>query len=193
MADTDRITWLLQQAVDNGDERSLERLMEAVYGDLERIAKARLHERFGHAGADLTLEPNALIHETFLRLAEHSYTFENRRRYFALASKVMLSVLHDHYRKRNAAKRGGGAIRVTLNSLAGDGGAPPTPTALDLSSALATLEELNPYHAEVVTLRSLWGYTVREIAEITGKSVATVERTWRFASNWLADELEIEA
>ena len=191
MGNEDRITWLLERAVD-GDEGALDELMRTVYADLERIAKGRLRERFGHGGAGLTLEPSALVHETFLRLEQRSYTYENRRRYFALASQVMLSVINDYYRNRKAAKRGGDAIRVTLSGLAEEGHAAPAPAILDLTAALEELEELNPYQAEVVKLRSLWGYKVREIAEITGTSIATVERAWRFAKNWLADELDFE-
>ena len=190
MEQQDRITALLHRAVE-GDQGSVEELMQAVYDDLERLAQGRLRQRFGHGGEGLTLEPRALVHETFLRLVDRSYSFENRQRYFAMASKVMLSVLNDYYRRRKAAKRGGDAIRVTLSGLAEEGGADPSAAVIDLVRALDKLEQLDPRQAEVVKLRSLWGYTMGEIAEITDLSLATVERAWRFASLWLADELDL--
>lgn len=166
-------------------------LMDAVYADLERIAGARLRERYGANMPGVTLEPAALVNETFLRLIKQRSTFDNRGQFFAVATKLMLRVLGDYHRQRQALKRGSG-VKISLGAI--PGGSPQTPTAepaVDIPTLVAALEKLeglDARKAEVAKLRLVWGLEMTEIAGVTGVSLPTVERDWRFARAWLADE-----
>lgn len=184
----DEITlWLGRAAA--GDEEATARVAAWAYRDLERLAERRLRRAYGARAGALTLEPAALVNETFLRMLATPPGFENRRHYLAFAGRVMLSALVDYQRERGARKRGGDRVRVTLSGIepAGSGGAGIDP--LDLARALDELEALDARKAEVVRLRLLWGGTSEEIAKLLEVSVPTVERDWRFARSWLADRL----
>lgn len=172
------------------DPASLARLMDAVYVDLERIAGARLRERYGPQLPGVTLEPAALVNEAFLRLVKQRNQCDNRGQFFAIATKIMLRVLADHHRQRQALKRGGG-LKISLGAI--PGGDPKTPTeqpAADIPTligALDELESLDSRKAEVAKLRLIWSLQMEEIGEVLGVSVPTVERDWRFARAWLAN------
>src|SRR4051812_33384435 len=99
--------------------------MDAVYADLERVAGSKLRDRFGANLAGVTLEPAALVNETFLKLIKQRKQFDNRGQFFAVATKLMLRVLGDYHRQRLAQKRGSGA-KISLGAL--PGGDPATPT-----------------------------------------------------------------
>jgi RNA polymerase sigma factor (TIGR02999 family) len=182
------ITLLLERAA-GGDESAHDALVRRVYGDLEKVAARRLRERFGADVHALTIEPAALVNETFLKLLRQPKRFENRRHFFSYATRVMLHTLADYQRARAAAKRGGDQVRVTFT----DFGAPnrPLETGAEVVTAcLEELEELDPRKAEVVVLKVFWGMQVPEIAEALDVSPRTVERDWRFARNWLRTRLE---
>ena len=105
----------------------------------------------------------------------------------------MRQILTDHFRRRQAVKRGGDRVRVTLQ----DERLPQAESdreadVIDLVSSLEKLEGLNPRHANVVTLKFFGGLTVPEIAEELGVSVSTVEQDWRMARAWLLTELEAD-
>lgn len=197
------ITRLLGE-VRSEDPSSMGRLMEAVYGDLERIAGNRLRERYGTHLAGVTLEPAALVNETFLRLIKQRKQFDNRGHFFAVATKLMLRVLGDHHRERQALKRGSG-IKISLGAVPeafGAGGSgrlgdsPDEPTATDipvLIDALEQLDALDPRKGEVAKLRLIWGLEMAEIADVIESSVPTVERDWRFARAWLASAIAEKA
>ena len=182
------ITLLLERAAD-GDESAQDALVQRVYGDLEKVAARRLRERFGSNVHALTIEPAALVNETFLKLLRQPKRYENRRHFFAFATKVMLRVLSDYQRARSAAKRGGGQVRVTLVDLGTPGG-PLEPGAELVTACLDELGDLDPRKAEVVVLKVFWGMQVAEISEALDVSERTVERDWRFARNWLRTRLE---
>jgi RNA polymerase sigma-70 factor (ECF subfamily) len=186
--DAGEITRLLEHAA-TGDQNALDALSEKVYADLERVAARRLRHRFGPELAGVTLEPAALVNETFLKLLATPMRFANRRHFFAFATRVMLRALTDYQRARGAAKRGGDATRVSLSGL-GAGASPLDTTAEMVSSGLAELEELDPRKAEVVALKVFWGFEMMEIAEALEVSLRTVERDWRFARNWLRARLQ---
>lgn len=188
----EEITVLLQRA-DAGEPGAMDALMEAVYADLERIAAGKMRQQFGAGMAGVTLEPAALVHETFLKLIDQSYRFENRRHYFALATQVMLRVLVDYHRRRGAAKRGGDQIRLTLTGIGEDAGRQDEIAVQDIAEAIERLEALDSTRAEVVKLKVIWGFTTAEIARTLDLSTATVERYWRFARAWLAGELDGKA
>lgn len=179
--------WLRDAAA--GDDEAAEQVASWAYAELERLAAQRMHREFG--ARDVTLEPAALVNETYLKLLQHPVVFENRRHFFAFLGKVMLRVLIDYQRARRADKRGGGDVRVTLEGLAHAGDAAPI-DALALEQALERLEHLDPRKAEVTRLRTMWGLQINEIATILGVGEATVRRDWRFARTWLAEALGLE-
>ncbi len=192
MTTTGEITLLLRQ-VEAGRDGALDDLMKLVYGDLERIALGHLSRRFGERAAVVTLEPAALVNESFLRLIKQRKAYDNRGQFFAIATKVMLRVLIDYQRQRLAARRGGQIRRVAL-PLAGRPDPNPGPgraTQIEveaLTQALERLEALDSRQAEVVKMRVVWGFEINEIADALGTSASTVKRDWRFAKAWLMDE-----
>ncbi len=195
MIETTRITTLLQD-ITAGRDGATDELMDLVYDDLVRVAHRHLKERFG-AGMDrLTMEPSALVNEAFLRLLGQRQGFENRGQFFAIATRVMLRVLVDYCRQRNASKRGGGQTRLSISfhdevspGAARDRSPSGEIDVQSLTDALEALESLDPRKADVVKMRVVWGMQHDAIAESLGVSVPTVERDWRFARAWLADRV----
>lgn len=178
------ITRLLRQW-SGGDEGAGEALFELVYQELRQIALGHMAgEREGH-----TLQPTALVHEAFLRLyAIEDVDWRGRKHFYALVSRIIRRILIDHARRVNAGKRGGGG-RVPLSD-AGDLAAADPQHLLDLDDALKRLEELDPFQAEIVEHRFFGGLTTEEIAEVTGRSTATVGRHFRVARLWLYNRLK---
>ena len=186
------ITLLLQE-VNAGREGAMDDLMERVYADLERIALAHLSRQYGPRANTLTLEPAALVNESFMRLIRQRNAYDNRGQFFAIATKVMLRVLCDYQRGRLAARHGGEMqrVRLSLDGRPGRTAAPDSSAQIDIEplvKALENLEDLDPRQAEIVKLRVVWGLEVREISDSLGISTATVKRDWRFARAWLMDE-----
>ncbi len=168
-----------------GDADAAEALFPLVYDELRRVAASALRrERAGH-----TLQPTALVHEAFLRLAEaDTAAWDNRAHFVAIAARVMRRVLVDHARKRNAAKRGTGEIRVPLE----DVDVPAATLDVDLvalDTALARLATFDPRQARIVELRFFGGLSVPETAALVGASDRTVKRDWQIARAWLTREL----
>jgi RNA polymerase sigma factor (TIGR02999 family) len=169
-------------AVRDGDREAGDRLMQAVYEDLRKKAAAFLRrERAGH-----TLQPTALVHETYLRLVDQKrVVWQNRAHFLGVAAGMMRRILIDHARGHKAVKRGGGGTRVTLGeALAATG--PRDFDLLALDEALQELEALDARQSRVVELRAFGGLSVEETAEVMDLSPATVKRYWSFARAWLA-------
>jgi len=163
---------------------SLDDLLPEVYEELQRrAAKALRSERAAH-----TLDPTALVHETYLRLAQTpDYTWVSRGQLLCVAARAMRNVLIDYARGRNRGKRAGNALRVTLSP---DVGAPePNVDVLVLHDALDRLEALDAQQARIVELRFLAGLTVEETAEALNLSPRTVKRDSMMARAWLIREL----
>jgi RNA polymerase sigma factor (TIGR02999 family) len=194
MVEGEDITRLLGD-VDAGRDGAMDELMNVVYADLQRVAERHMAERFGRNLPGVTLEPAALVNESFMRLIKQRKKYDNRGQFFAIATKVMLRVLVDYQRSRRAAKRGGGHKPVTL-SLEGpaEKATPRSVIGVEaLADALQRLDALDARKADVVKLRVLWGLEMREIAQSLDVSLATVERDWAFAKAWLARESSGEA
>ena len=170
----------------NGDAKAGERLADAVYPELRQIAARFLNnERPGH-----TLEPNALVHELWMRLVGgDAVAFQNRTHFLAIAAQTMRRILIDHARARTRNKRGGQQQRVSLTAV--DGWNPVTydEELLDLDQALSKLEGADPRAARVVELRFFGGLQEDEVAEALGVSVITVKRDWKVARAWLMNTL----
>lgn len=168
-----------------GDDRGADALLPLVYDELRRLARHYLsRESPGH-----TLAPTALVHEAYLRLAEHSRVeWQGRTHFFAVGARMMRRVLVDHARAHGRGKRGAGARPVTLVD---DVAKQEFDLAdvLALEEALTRLEALDAREARVVELRVFAGLTIDEIAELLDVSRRTVEGDWSHARAWLAAEL----
>ena len=160
-----------------------------VYAELRRIAAREMRrERPGR-----TLQTTALVHEAYLRLLKDaSLSFENRAHFLGIAARAMREILIEHARGRAARKRGGGAVRLTLDDLAAPVAAPSI-DVLALDEALERLARLDARHARVVELRYFGGLSVEETASAMNLSPATVKRAWTLARAWLFRELKGEA
>ena len=167
-----------------GDPSALERLTPIIYDDLLRLARSRLKREH----RECTLQPTALVHESYLRLADQSkLQCENRVHFYAVAANVMRRVLIDHARKRKADKRGGG-VKITLKTgMDFAKGRPPDSLVLD--EALRKLAEFDPRKSRVIELKFYGGMTTEEISLVLEISVATVGRELRLGQAWLRREM----
>lgn len=179
--DAGEVTVLLQRAA-NGDAAARSRLAEVVYAELRAMAAMQLRALRGG-----TLQPTALVHEAWLKLAGDG-AYHNRRHFLGVAGKAMRSVLVDHVRAVRAAKRGGHAERRPLDEAVAfyENG---EVDLLDLDEALGELERDDAQLARWVEMRFFGGLTNGEIAAIDAVSESTVERGWRAARARLASRL----
>jgi RNA polymerase sigma factor (TIGR02999 family) len=179
----------LLQAWGKGDLEARDRLLPIVYDELRRQAAVYLRrERVGH-----TLQPTALVHEVYLKLAgPRRVPWRSRAEFFATAAEAMRHILVDHARKRASAKRAGDWTRVTVvEDLAGEKKVELDLLALD--EALDRLSALDPRHGRIVELRFFGGLSIPETASVLGVSPATVKRDWSLARAWLHRQLELSA
>jgi len=182
-SDTGRVTRLLRDW-GNGDRSALEQLTPIIYDDLIRLARAKLNRE----PRDCTLQPTALVHESYLRLTDQTTLHVNdRAHFFAVAASLMRRVLIDHARKRKASKRGAG-VRVTLKTGMALGQA-RAPDSLVLDQALRKLAELDERKSRAIELKFFGGLTAEEIGRVLGVSVGTVGRELRLGQAWLRREL----
>jgi RNA polymerase sigma factor (TIGR02999 family) len=188
MATPDRrdVTELVAKA-STGDQDAVSSVFAIVYDELRRVAASALRrERPDH-----TLQPTALVHEAYLRLAdEPGAWWENRAHFLAIASTAMRRILVEHARGRNAQKRGRGQPRLSIDDV--DPAAADHVEAIDLvilDSALARLSELDARQARIVELRFFGGLTVEETAIVIGASPRTVKREWQMSRAWLKREM----
>lgn len=174
-----RVTTILGQitrSIGSKDDLTSD-LYQAAYAELRVLARRKLRqERPGHS-----LQTVDLVHEAYLRLvAGNHQTWENRAHFFGAASRAMMQVLHNHYTKRSAAKRGQGAIHLPLDSRLATG---PDETWMEfatLSHLSEALSEVSERAARVLEMRLLAGMKQDEIAEALGVSRRTVVNDWSF-------------
>ena len=160
-------------------------LAERVYGELRRIAGAYMRrEQPGQ-----TLQPTALVHEAYLRLAGVGTPWNDLRHFVGIAARSMRQILVERARARGAQKRWGQLDRVSLvESLARlPNGSSDMLPALD--EALSRLERIDAEQARIIELRFFAGLTLEETADATGLSPATLKRRWSLARAWLFREL----
>jgi RNA polymerase sigma factor (TIGR02999 family) len=161
--------------VNVGDPGAGPALFAGAYADLRRLARARLRG----GGRSTFLDTTALVHESFLRLAQVGQLGSiDRRAYFAYASRVMRSVIVDDVRAHLAEKRGSGLERQTLDTALLDQLPGAACDVLDINEALDALAEAEPRLAQVVEMRYFGGYTDAEIAEALEITDRTVRRDW---------------
>ena len=190
-------TRLLNRLAD-GDSSVADELLERIYSELHLLASSHM----GQQAQNHTLQPTALVHEAFLRLVDTpDASYASQGHFYALASKVMRTVLVDHAREKNAKKRGGGRSRVPLEVHAPELEGPQGPGGpggaerdgiydlMDVNEALEVLAAVDPQLVEVVELRHFGGLSNARVAEVLGVSERTVERRLRSATVWLQRRL----
>jgi RNA polymerase sigma factor (TIGR02999 family) len=174
---------------DSGIPRAAEELLPLVYDELRKLAAAKM----AHEAAGQTLQPTALVHEAWLRLAgPDNPIFQNRAHFFAAAAEAMRRILIENARRKHALKRGAGAERVDLDQVdlaihADD------ETLLAVNEALEKLEREDPDAAQLIKLRFFAGMTNEEAGQALGISERTAKRYWSFARAWIYQELRAGA
>lgn len=176
----------LLASVDLSDPEQADQLLSLVYDELRALASAHLRDE----GVGHTLQPTALVHEAYMRLAGGAaLSVSDRHHFLRIASRAMRRVLLDAARKRNAGKRGAGQVPLTLDSrIVGEEG--DSLAVIELHDALERLAELNPEMERLVEMRFFAGMSVLEAAEALGVSKRKAQKDWQFARLWLAKELD---
>jgi len=168
-----------------GDRAAETELMETVYAELKRLAKAYLRREH----TNRSLAPTALVHEAYLKLVDQRHVdWRNRSHFFGIAAQAMRRILVDRARATVAAKRGGDARRVPIAELQAPEALPDV-EVLALDTALTRLERVEPRWSRVVELRFFAGLSVEEAATALDVSAATVKRDWSLARAWLYREV----
>ena len=178
----------LLQAWGDGDKEALAKLVPLVYRELRRIAGRQL----GRERRDHTLEPTALVHEAYMRLAGHTHPkWKGRVQFYTVAAELMRRILVDHARSRAAVKRGGGALKVSLTKepvsvqkeIVSPGQQASDIIAID--EGLEALAKIDARKSRVIELRYFGGLTIEEAAEALNVSSQTVINDTRAARAWL--------
>jgi RNA polymerase sigma-70 factor, ECF subfamily len=170
----------------NGNEAALERLTPLVYEELHRLARRYMRrERPGH-----TLQTSALVNEAYIRLIDQQNVhWQSRAQFFSIASRLMRRILVDYARSHNRAKRGGGALQVSLDEAA-IVSQERAAELIALDDALSSLAAIDQRKTQVVELRFFGGMSVEETAEVLKVSAVTVMRDWSTAKAWLKRAIE---
>lgn len=161
--------------VNAGEPGAQDQLFTAAYGELRRLARSRLRD----GGRNTMMDTTALVHESYLRfLNGTTLRAEDRRAFFAYASKIMRSVIIDTVRERQAQRRGGDLDKLTLNTQLVDDLPSGEEEVLHVHEALQRLAEAEPRLAQVVEMRYFGGYSETEIADALDVTERTVRRDW---------------
>ena len=178
------VTGLLQKW-GQGDEEALQKLIPLVYEELHAAASRYMaQERPGH-----TLQPTALIHETYLRLVDiRQVQWQNRAHFLAICARLMRRILIDFARTRRYKKRGGAVFHIDFDEQLVVSSHPDA-NLLAVDEALERLARVDARKSRVVELRFFGGLGVKETAEVMKISTDTVKRDWKFAKVWLLRDL----
>jgi RNA polymerase sigma factor (TIGR02999 family) len=196
MTSTQRDITLLLQDIAAGDQHAAAQLVEAVYAQLRAAAQREMaHERPNH-----TLSATALVHEAYIKLAgPREVPWANRAHFYAAAAEAMRRILLDSAKRRKRAKRGAGAVAMSLDAGLIDVGAanaafPDEDDAIidpiSLDAAIEQLAQLDPRAAQIVRLKYYAGLEIAHVAQAMGISERTVKNDWTFARAWLAKAME---
>jgi len=177
---------LVLEAMAKGDDRAAAELLPLVYEELRQLAAARMaQEAAGH-----TLQPTALVHEAWLRLAGGGrQAWQNRGHFFAAAAEAMRRILIERARRKSRLKRGSGAAMLNIADLEVAAAAPDDRVLL-VDEALERFKAEDPEKARVVVLKFFGGLTDGEVAEIMGVTERTVRRQWSYAKAWLFENID---
>ena len=178
----ENITELIRQ-VNVGQSGARDRLFATAYDELRTLARSRLRD----GGRDVCLDTTALVHESYLRI-QHAGTarFADRKHFLGYAAKAMRSIVIDIVRARQADRRGGMALHVTLDTGVGESVAVPQDEVLRVHEALDELADVDERLAKVVEMRYFAGLSEAEIADCLGLTERTVQRDWQKARLFLS-------
>jgi RNA polymerase sigma factor (TIGR02999 family) len=179
---------VLLAAVEQGDPRAADQLLDLVYEELRRLAAFKLAQE----SPGQTLQPTALVHEAWLRLVGDRHpTFKDRTHFFRATAEAMRRILIDRARRKLTQRHGGDYQRVDWDGF--DLAAPGTDDQLlAVNEALDKLALTHPVQAELVKLRYFAGMTNEEVAQVLDISVSTAKNYWTFSRAWLLNEIEGE-
>jgi RNA polymerase sigma factor (TIGR02999 family) len=181
------------QSLQRGDPRASDELIQLVYSELRQLARARLAHEPG-AGAGMTLDATALVHEAYLRVISTKHeekTWDGRGHFFGAAALAMRRILVERARHHRRLKHGGGREQIDLTDAAMQLESPQSDGTdlIALDDALTKLEQMDPRKARVVSLRYFAGLSIEETAGAMDLSAATVKNEWAFARAWLHREI----
>ena len=177
---------IMMAAIEAGDPNAAEQLLVLVYDELRRLAASKLAQE----APGQTLQPTALVHEAWLRLAgNQNSSFKDRTHFFRASAEAMRHILIDRARRKKTERHGGNYRRVELEDFD-----MTTPSAdeqlLVVNEALEQLALEHPVQAELVKLRYFAGLTNEEVSEVMGISISTVKNYWAFSRAWLLNQIE---
>jgi RNA polymerase sigma factor (TIGR02999 family) len=165
----------------NGDQAALGQLLPLVDAELRQLARRYMRRE----GPGHTLQTSALVNEAYLKLIDQKRVqWQNRAHFFGVAAQLMRRILIDHARSHHYQKRGGGAIRVSLDESAAVIESRAA-ELLAINEALDKLTAMDERKGRIVELRFFGGLTEEEAAEVMGVSLPTAQREWRAAKAWL--------
>jgi RNA polymerase sigma factor (TIGR02999 family) len=172
-------------AIQQGESQAASQLLPLVYEELRKLAACKMA---GEAPGQ-TLQPTALVHEAWLRLAgAQDQNWDSRAHFFGAAANAMRRILVENARRKLARRHGGGQARVELEEF--EIAAPaPDDQLLAIDEALAKLAAVDKAKAELVNLRYFVGLTIEEAARVLGISEATAKRWWSYSRAWLYTEV----
>jgi len=176
----------LLEAIERGDSAAAQDLLPLVYEELRRLAAYKM----AHEPPGQTLQPTALVHEAWLRVAggESGQHWQNRAHFFAAAAEAMRRILIDSARRKHALRHGGGQERINLETaeIAAPGS---DDELLEVHEALERFAQVDPTKTRLVELRYFVGLTIPEAAQVLGISEPTAKRWWVYARAWLYREI----
>lgn len=181
-----QVTRILE-AAQQGDPWTAEALLPLVYGELRKLAARKMAgESAGH-----TLQPTALVHEAWLRLAgkDERAQFQNRAHFLGAAAEAMRRILIERSRRRLAAKRGAGVECLDVDEMEVASPLADDEALLSLDEALEKFAAVDPRKAELVKLRYFVGMNYEEAAAALGIAVPTAKQWWAYARAWLVVEM----
>lgn len=176
---------VLLAAVEKGDSKAADELLELVYDELRHLAAAKMAQE----APGQTLQPTALVHEAWLRLVgSKNPTFRNRTHFFAAAAEAMRRILIDSARRKQTERHGGRFVRVEFEKF--ESAAPgPDVELLAVHEVLDAFSVQYPVHAELVKLRYFVGMTNEEASQVLGISLSSLNNYWNFSRAWLLKEI----
>ncbi len=181
------ITQVLQ-AIGRGESGASEKLLPLVYDDLRRHAAARMAAE----APGQTLQPTALVHEAWLRVAgSGDHLWQNRAHFFGAAAEAMRRILIENARRKSRLKRGANPELLDVDQLE-VAATTPDEKVLLIDEALERLQVEDPEKARLVVLKFFGGHTNQEVAEIMNVTERTVERHWAYAKAWLFQVIRAE-
>ena len=178
------------ESIEQGDPKAADELLPLVYGELRKLAAARM----ANEGPNQTLQPTALVHEVWLRLVgDGNPKFDGRAHFFAAAAEAMRRILIDKARRKRALRHGGGQQRVDMEGVLEVAAPIDDDELLAVSEALDKLAAQNKIEADLVKLRYFVGLTLEEAAEVLGISARTADNYWAHARAWLFREIKAQS